>query len=247
MSSGKPLDYRKETDPPKTCGSDNAGLGVAGTRPCTGRGELGASGESGTSGAGHVVSGSAGALGGPSGGDSCVETLFAGRFLHLCRAGRWEYVHRPGITGLVVIIAVTDEGGLVLTEQFRPPMRARVIELPAGLAGDVPGQDAESLEVAAHRELLEETGYDAGLVRLLTEGPPSPGASNEFVSFFLAQQLRKVGDGGGDQSEDIVTHVVPLDDVAGWLEDVRRGGCVQVDPKTYAGLYFALQARAGGA
>ncbi|MBN1437463.1 MAG: NUDIX hydrolase [Sedimentisphaerales bacterium] len=169
------------------------------------------------------------------------ESLFQGNFLHMRQRGRWEYVHRMNISGIVVIVAVTDQQELVLTEQFRLPVDSNVIELPAGLAGDIEGQEHEPLSEAAKRELLEETGYEAANMEFLTEGPPSPGMTSEIVTFFLATGLKRVHEGGGDHTEDIITHTVPLAEIHQWLEDVQKRG-VLLDPKTYAGVYFALKA-----
>ena len=117
-------------------------------------------------------------------------------------------------------------------------MDCRVIELPAGLAGDAPGQAGEDLAQAARRELYEECGYEAGQLELLTEGPPSAGLSSEYISLFKATGLRQTGPGGGDASEAITVHKVPLAEVHAWLE-ARRGEGLMIDPKVYAGLYFA--------
>jgi len=54
----------------------------------------------------------------------------------------------------------------------------------------------------------------------------------------LAKDARRTGPGGGDSSEDILVHVVPIERVEAWLESKRREGIV-VSPKIYAGLYFA--------
>ena len=62
---------------------------------------------------------------------------------------------------MVAIIAVTDEDKLLLVEQHRPPVNQTVLELPAGLVGDLSDHPMEDLEQAAQRELLEETGYRA--------------------------------------------------------------------------------------
>ena len=65
--------------------------------------------------------------------DESSEILAAGRFLRLVRRGTWEYAERVHPRPAVVIVAVTSAGELVLVEQFRVPLQARVIELPAGL------------------------------------------------------------------------------------------------------------------
>src|SRR4051812_22417920 len=93
--------------------------------------------------------------------DNNVKTLCDGKHIRLVQKGKWEFVERKKVSGIVGIVAVTDDGKLILVEQFRPPVNKRVIEIPAGLAGDVAGREEESLETAARRELLEETGYEA--------------------------------------------------------------------------------------
>jgi ADP-ribose pyrophosphatase len=164
--------------------------------------------------------------------------LHEGRFLRLMKRGRWEYVERLKATGVVVILAITGAGSLVLTEQYRIPVNQRVIELPAGLAGDGPGDELETLAAAARRELLEETGYEAKEMIALTAGPPSAGLATEIVTILRATGLRRVAAGGGEGDEQIQVHEVPLDQVAGWLQRKLAGGLL-VDPKVYAGLYFA--------
>ncbi len=166
-----------------------------------------------------------------------ATTLHAGRFLRLMRRGRWEYAERVNPGGAVAIVAVTPDGELLLVEQFRAPLGHPVIELPAGLVGDEAGSEAESWETAAARELVEETGWRAERFERLTEGPTTAGLSNETVILARAHDLERVGDGGGDASESITVHAVPLADVPGWLEKCERRG-VPPDPKVYAGLYF---------
>lgn len=170
------------------------------------------------------------------------QTLFEGQHLRLVREGHWEYADRTRASGAVVIVAVTDDRRLVLTEQYRIPVGRRVIELPAGLVGDVEGAEAEQIEAAARRELLEETGYQAGAMEVLTMGPPSAGLATEIVAFVRATELVRVSSGGGVDHEEIEVHLVPLDDVASWLAQRGRGG-VWIDPKIFAGLYFCLEGR----
>lgn len=161
-----------------------------------------------------------------------------GRWLTFIDDAGWEYVTRPGVTGIVVIVAVTAEQRLVLVEQYRPAVQQRVIELPAGLVGDLDGQRGESLVDAATRELEEETGYRAEKMALLFEGPIAVGVSDETVSFFQAGALARVGAGGGDDTEEITVHEVPLADVNGFLTARQRAG-LGIDPKIFAGLFLA--------
>ena len=125
------------------------------------------------------------------------EILAAGRFLRLARRGKWEYAERVHPRPAVVIVAVTSAGELVLVEQFRVPMQARVLELPAVLVGDVPGDDHPDSRTHARRELLEETGFWARGMKRLCGGPVSAGFGTETVEFFLATGLERVGRGGG--------------------------------------------------
>jgi len=170
--------------------------------------------------------------------DTPSETvLFEGRFIRAMRRGHWEYVTRRDASGVVVLVATTPADELLLVEQFRAPVAARVIELPAGLAGDIVGKEHEPLEEAAARELEEETGWRPSSVVALVAGPVSAGITSEVVSFFRATELVRVSDGGGDEHEDIEVHQVPLADVATWLADKARAG-VMIDPKVYSALYF---------
>ena len=80
-------------------------------------------------------------------------------------------------------------------------------------------------EPAARRELLEETGYEAGALTKLAHGPPSAGFSSEVVTLFHATGLKRV-------------HEVPMEEVVAWLAG-KQGEGVLIDPKVYAGLFFA--------
>jgi ADP-ribose pyrophosphatase len=166
-----------------------------------------------------------------------TKVLAAGRYLMLLDENGWEYVTRPGVSGVVIIVAVTPDGRLLLVEQRRVPVHQRVIELPAGIAGDAAERRGESLIEAAERELREETGYAAERMERLAEGPAAVGVSDEVVTFFAARGLSRVGPGGGDDSEDITVHEVPLGELRSFLSEKQRAG-LAVDPKIYAGLYL---------
>lgn len=165
------------------------------------------------------------------------DVLYEGRFLRVKKNKTWEYVERRKTSGIVAILAVTSQNRLLLVEQFRPPLGKRVIEIPAGLAGDIDGSEHEELAEAARRELLEETGYEAATMRYLTEGPASAGLSTEIITFFEAHDLKRVTAGGGDGGENIQVHEVQLSDLESWLETKRKEGCL-VDYKIYTALYF---------
>lgn len=164
-----------------------------------------------------------------------TETLFNGRFLRLRRRGRWEYAERTNAGSAVIVVAVTPANRVLFVEQYRVPVSCRSIEMPAGLVGDL-GEN-ESVEVAAQRELLEETGWRAGRIEFLMAGPSSSGMSNEMIAFVRAHDLVREHAGGGDESENIIVHEIPRNEAAQWLDARRREG-YSIDPKLYAGLWF---------
>ncbi len=163
-------------------------------------------------------------------------TRYAGRYLSLLERDGWEFASRSNASGVVILVPVTEEGEIVLVEQFRKPIGKNIIELPAGLVGDHEDPD-ESILQAAKRELKEETGFEAAQLELLMECPNSAGMSDEIISFVMASGLRRIGPGGGDDSEDIQVHTIPLEEVDHWLREQRAAG-KPTDPKIYAALYW---------
>jgi len=162
---------------------------------------------------------------------------YKGRFLGMKERDRWEYAYRTNARGVVVIVPVTNAGELVLVEQYRIPVKGRVLELPAGLVGDT-GDSDEAFEIAAQRELLEETGYRAASMEELLTSPSTPGMADEMITIYFAHGLERVEPGGGDGNEDITVRHVPLDDAVDWLE-ARMAEGIMLDPKIYAGLFWA--------
>ena len=155
------------------------------------------------------------------------EIVWEGRFIAAKRRGKWEYVSRTRGVSAAVILAV-DDGHVILVEQYRVPLRSWCLELPAGLIGDdVEGEEAE---VAAIRELAEETGYRADHMVDLGRFHASPGMSSEGFVLLRAEGLTRTGEGGGVEGEDIVVHRVRLDEVPAFVEARRADGCA-VDVK----------------
>ena len=147
----------------------------------------------------------------------------------------WEYVERKKGKEAVAVLAVDDRGNVILTEQFRRPVDAIVIDFPAGLVGDEEG--ASDPAKTAKKELEEETGYTCERVERLAKGPTSPGITSELVSFYRAHGVRKKGQGGGVDGEDIKVHAVPLESLPQWLREQESKGKM-IDLKIWSGLYF---------
>jgi ADP-ribose pyrophosphatase len=169
-----------------------------------------------------------------------ATTLYKGKYLALVKEGHWEYAERVGATGAAIILAVTPEDKVVLVEQYRVPVHARTIELPAGITGD--SGENESDAEAARRELLEETGFEAGKIEPLITGPASSGLTSETVTIFLATALKRVHAGGGIENEKITVHEVALAQLGDWLKKKQAEGCM-VEPKLFAALYFLREKR----
>jgi ADP-ribose pyrophosphatase len=163
-----------------------------------------------------------------------VELMWEGKFVRALRRGNWEYASRARNIGAVVILA-EHEGKVILVEQPRVAPDCRCIELPAGLVGDL-DPDA-TVESTALKELTEETGYAAGRIELLGTFYSSPGMLSEGFTLVKAHGVRKVGEGGGDEHEDIKVHLVSRADIPNFIEQKRAEG-LGVDAKLLLLLNF---------
>lgn len=155
--------------------------------------------------------------------DKPEEIMWEGRFITAKRRGSWEYVGRSRGIHAAVILAI-DEDHVILVDQYRVPLGRRCIELPAGLVGDHDHNMGEDPSIAATRELEEETGFRAGRMEKIGEFFSSPGMVSESFTLFRAHELTRVGDGGGVDSEDIIVHRVPLNDIARAVAEWRQAG-----------------------
>jgi ADP-ribose pyrophosphatase len=151
-----------------------------------------------------------------------------GKYIRVVRDGTWEYVERCGGVHAVVILAEHD-GKVVLIEQMRVPLGNRkCIELPAGLVGD---EDPNAtVEDTAVKELEEETGFTAERIEVIGEFFSSPGMVAEGFTLVRAHGLRRIGDGGGNEHEEIEVHLVPRTDIPTFVERKRAEG-VAIDVK----------------
>jgi ADP-ribose pyrophosphatase len=139
----------------------------------------------------------------------------------------WESFERVNCEGVIGIVPLTDNREVVLIRQFRPPVNGFVVELPAGLV-----DKGESFEDSARRELTEETGYRAGELHFLTDGPMSSGASAEILTVYVATGLIYAGIGERDETEDIEVIITPLASLTDRLDELRNNGD-HIDLKIY--------------
>ncbi|HEY4946459.1 MAG TPA: NUDIX hydrolase [Acidimicrobiales bacterium] len=124
-----------------------------------------------------------------------------------------DIVRHPGA---VAVVAVTEEGSVVLVRQFRPALNQWILEIPAGTC-DV---EDEPPEATARRELAEEVGYAAGRLHLLTRCVITPGFCDEYATIYLATGLTRVPSERQGVEERFMSVVeVPLAEFDGMVDD----------------------------
>ena len=156
-----------------------------------------------------------------------AEVMWQGKYLRAMKSGPWEYASRTNGVRAVVIFA-EHEGKVILIEQYRVPVGSRCLELPAGLVGD---EDPNAtVEQTAVKELEEETGFTAAHIERLGDFHASPGMVAESFTLVRATGLTKIGEGGGNEHEDIVVHLVERARVQEFVAERRAHG-IAVDVK----------------
>jgi len=150
-----------------------------------------------------------------------AELMWEGKFIRAFRRGKWEYASRARDIRAVVILAEYD-GKLILVSQPRVAPDCHCVELPAGLVGD--HDPTATIEDTAIKELEEETGFTAERVERLGDFYSSPGMLAEAFTLVRAHGVRKIGEGGGDENENIEVHLIARPDVANFLEQKRAEG-----------------------
>ena len=150
-----------------------------------------------------------------------AELMWEGKFVRAFRRVNWEYASRARDIRAVVILAEHD-GRMILVSQPRVAPDCHCVELPAGLVGD---QDPNAtIEATAIKELEEETGFTAERVERLGDFYSSPGMLAEAFTLVRVHGVRRIGEGGGDENEDIKVHLVARADIANFLEQKRAEG-----------------------
>jgi len=154
------------------------------------------------------------------------------------REALFEVVEHPDAVAIVAVRYEPTAGGtarplVALVHQPRPVIgRNDSLEIPAGL---VDADERGNPEHTAARELREETGYEAGRLRLLTKEYSSPGFTDEALFIYLATELRPAaGDHTPDPSEIATLDWVPLAEAMRLCREGRMD-----DSKTLIGLWLA--------
>jgi 8-oxo-dGTP pyrophosphatase MutT (NUDIX family) len=147
-----------------------------------------------------------------------------------------ELVSHPGAVG---VVALDDDGKVVLVNQYRPAIRCRLDELPAGLL-DVSGEAALD---AAKRELAEEARLAADEWNVLLDLHTSPGFSDEAIRIFLARGLHPAS-GAFEAEHEELTLTVTREPLAEAVRRALTGG--MTNAAAVAGVLAAVHGRATG-
>ncbi|TFD92513.1 NUDIX hydrolase [Jeotgalibacillus sp. R-1-5s-1] len=167
------------------------------------------------------------------------EVLYEGKIINLQieevelpngKTSKREIIKHPGA---VCVIAVTDEGKIIMVEQYRKALERSILEIPAGKL-----EPGEEPHITAVRELEEETGYGCRELKPLISFYTSPGFADELVHVFVAEDLYKIENASATDEDEFV-ELIELT-----LEEAEE--CVKTqrifDAKTaYAVLHLRLQ------
>jgi ADP-ribose pyrophosphatase len=167
------------------------------------------------------------------------EKIFSGKIISLQvddvelpngKHSKRELIKHPGA---VAVIAITNEGKIVMVEQYRKALERDIVEIPAGKL-----EKGEEPALCAKRELEEETGYVCQSLDLLISFYTSPGFADEIVHLYVARGLEKKEDAAPPDEDEFVTLVeLTLEEALQYIEERKI-----YDAKTaYAVQYLQLQ------
>lgn len=121
------------------------------------------------------------------------------------------YFYLEGTTGAVATVGLTTDGQLVLTRQYRHPLRQIIYDLPAGRLN--PGEEAVD---GARREFEEETGFYPEHIEVLGEYNQFPGTLRVATTLFFACSLRPTRQ-NLDEGEELEVVLMPVSQVLEWI------------------------------
>ncbi len=142
-----------------------------------------------------------------------------------------EYLTHPGA---VAVLAILDDGRVLLERQYRYPIAKACIEIPAGKL-----EIGEDPLLCAKRELEEETGYTATKWSYIRRIHPVISYSTEFIDIYLAEGLMP-GKSHLDDEEFLDVFAAPLEQLLAWVEDGEI-----TDVKTTISTYWLDRHRRG--
>ena len=142
-----------------------------------------------------------------------------------------EYLTHPGA---VAIVAILDDGRVLLERQFRYPIAKACIEIPAGKL-----EVGEDHLLCAQRELEEETGYTAKKWSYIRRIHPVISYSTELIDIYLAEGLVP-GKSKLDDEEFLDVFAAPLEQLLAWIEEGEI-----TDVKTTISAYWLDRYRRG--
>jgi len=154
--------------------------------------------------------------------------------------GKRDLVTHPGA---VAVLALDEHGRVLMVRQWRVAAGRALLEIPAGTL-DVHEGVTEDPDVAARRELEEETGYRAGAWRKLSAFWTAPGFASEFMHLYLATDLAAVVDDtrlAPDEDEELELRHLTVDEA---LSLVETGGIA--DAKSILGILWLDRLRSTG-
>jgi len=141
------------------------------------------------------------------------------------RKAKREVVEHPGA---VAIIAITQDKEIVLVRQYRKPAEQIMLEIPAGVP-----HKAEALDLAALRELEEETGYQGKSAKLVFSAFATPGYSDEVIHYYLIKDMLQVK-AHPDQDEFVEVDLIDLEAAVDLVKNKKIN-----DNKTIIGILIA--------
>jgi ADP-ribose pyrophosphatase len=156
-----------------------------------------------------------------------VETQVVGEYdvfrvrRHVMRSPRTGDLHEFHVVDVplcVQVIPFTDDGRIILVEQYRQGVKRVSLEFPAGVV-----EDGEDPVAAAVRELEEETGYRAAEAELLTDFDPDPAIQSNAIQVIVARGCTADGERNQDDGEDVQVRTAGVEEIP----DLIRAGRIR--------------------